>query len=445
MSVAIALAVVVVLTAFTALYVAAEFATVGVRQSRVAQLADDGNPLARRLLPIITDSHRLDRYIAASQIGITLSGLILGAFGQSRLGDSLSALLERSGWTSGAAASTGAALTLLGLTAVNVVFGELVPKSLALQFPTQAALWLYWPMTASLALFRWFIGLLNGSGVLILRALGMHSTDGHRHIHSPDEITMLIAESRDGGLLDDEEQHRLSQALQLGRRTAKQLMVPRRAIHAIDVETTPEALLEWAVESPYTRAPVFRGSIDDIVGLIQTKDVAALYSAQGSCEGWQERIKPMTIVPATLSADRLLSELRLRRARQAIVLDEYGGVDGIVTLEDILAELVGDVADEFKASDAPERLDDGRVRLPGALRLDEAADWLGVEWTDADAGTVGGRVLVALGTVPEGGERLTIDGVELEVERMDGTAIASVIARPLAKSDGDDNGEGDAA
>lgn len=443
MSVAVALAVVVVLTAFTALYVAAEFATVGVRQSRVAQLADDGNPLARRLLPIITDSHRLDRYIAASQIGITLSGLILGAFGQSRLGDGLSALLAQAGWTPRAAASTGAALTLLGLTAVNVVFGELVPKSLALQFPTQAALWLYWPMTASLALFRWFIGALNGSGVLILRALGMHSADGHRHIHSPDEITMLIAESRDGGLLDAEEQHRLSQALQLGRRTAKQLMVPRRMIHAIDVATAPEALLAWAVDSPYTRAPVYRGSIDEVVGLIQTKDIAALYAAQGSAEGWQARVKPMTIVPATLTADRLLSELRLRRARQALVLDEYGGVDGIVTLEDILSELVGDVGDEFKVSDAPERLADGRVRLPGTLRLDEAAEWLGVRWSDDDADTVGGRVLVALGTVPGGGEVLAIDGVEVEVERMDGPAIASLLARPVAGADGD--GGGDAA
>jgi CBS domain containing-hemolysin-like protein len=436
-SVAIALVVVVVLTAFTALYVAAEFATVGVRQSRVAQLADEGHPVARRLLPIISDSHRLDRYIAASQIGITLSGLILGAYGQSRLGDGLGALLERTGWTAAAAASTGTVVTLLALTAFNVVFGELVPKSLALQFPTQVSLWLYWPMTASLAVFRWFIGLLNGSGLIILRLLGVQSADGHRHIHSPDEISMLIAESKDGGLLDAEEEHRLSQALQLGRRTAKQLMVPRRFIHAIEASSDGAAILAWAIDSPFTRAPVYRGQIDECIGFIQTKDVAARFVGQGNADGWQDLIKPITIVPSTLTADRIVAELRARRARLAIVLDEYGGVDGLVTLEDILSELVGGVADEFKADEArPEPLPDGRVRLPGTLRLDEAAEWLGVEWADDKADTVGGRVLVALGTVPDGGERLTIDGVEVEVERMDGPAIRSLIVRPWPGAEG---------
>lgn len=430
MSVAIALAVVVVLTAFTALYVAAEFATVGVRQSRIAQLADDGNPLARRLLPIVTDSHRLDRYIAACQIGITLSGLILGAYGQSRLGDGLSVLLERTGLTAAAAASTGTVVTLLALTAFNVVFGELVPKSLALQFPTQVSLWLYWPMTASLAVFRWFIGLLNGSGLVILRLLGMQSADGHRHIHSPDEISMLIAESKDGGLLDAEEEHRLSQALQLGRRTAKQLMVPRRFIQAIEAGSDGAAVLAWAIDSPFTRAPVYRGQIDDCIGFIQTKDVAARFAAQGNADGWQDLVKPITIVPNTLTADRLVAELRARRARQALVLDEYGGVDGLVTLEDILSELVGDVADEFKADETqPETLADGRIRLPGTLRLEEAAEWLGVAWSDDAAETVGGRVLVALGTVPNGGERLSIDGVEVEVEQMDGPAIRTLLVR----------------
>lgn len=436
MTVAVALAVVVVLTAFTALYVAAEFATVGVRQSRISQLADDGNPLARRLLPIITDSQRLDRYIAASQIGITLSGLILGAYGQSRLGEGLASLLGRGGLTTGAAASTAAVVTLLGLTAFNVVFGELVPKSLALQFPTQVSLWLYWPMTASLAVFRWFIGLLNGSGLLILRLLGMRAADGHRHIHSPDEITMLIAESKDGGLLDAEEQRRLSQALQLGRRTAKQLMVPRRHVHAIDIDSPPTDLLAWAIESPYTRAPVYRGHIDDVVGLIQTKDVAALYARTGGAAGWTALVKPLTKVPSSLTADRLVAELRRRQARLALVLDEYGGVDGIVTLEDILHELVGEVADEFKSVDAPQLLPDGRIRLPGALRLDDAAAWLGVDWADDEADTVGGRVVVALGTVPSGGERLTIDGVEVEVERTDGPAIASIVVRPRPAGNG---------
>lgn len=421
-----------------ALYVAAEFAAVSVRDSRIRQLAHGGSALARRLLPILQDTHKLDRYIAACQIGITLSSLVLGAYGQATIARDLAALLrDAAGMTQTASASTAAVAVLILLTTLQVVFGELVPKSLALQFPTTLALYTYWPMRWSLTLYAVFIAVLNGSGLLLLRLFGMHGHDGgHRHIHSPEELEMLIAESREGGLLKPKEQERLQHALRLGRRTARQLMVPRRLVKMVDAAAPVRRVIEIAIESPYTRLPVYRESRDNVIGLLHTKDLAARYAENGDAlnggiKSLKEVLRPITSVPSGVSADQLLKSLREQRSRLALVLDEFGGVEGIVTLEDVLNELLGEIADEFKGGQpAPERLPDGRVRLPGLLRLDEAEEWTKVLWDDDKADTIAGLVLAELEHLPVEGECVTVDGVTFEVERMDGQAIASLLVTP---------------
>ncbi len=436
----------VLLILVNALYVAAEFAAVGVRRSQVYQLAEEGNSLAKRLLPILEDSHKLDSYIAACQIGITLSSLILGAFGQAAIAPDLAELLRTTvGLEPLAAQSAAAAIILLLLTTFQVVFGELVPKSLALQFPTRMALLTYVPTRWSLALYSWFISVLNGSGLLILKAFGMENAGGHRHIHSPEEIDMLIAESRDGGLLEPEEQQRLHQALHLGRRTARQLMVPRRLVEAVDVDADPERVLQIAMNSPYTRLPVYRGSLDNVIGMLHTKDVAVRFARTGRAPRVEELIRSLIYVPTSVTADRLLAQLRERRGRLAVVLDEHGGFEGIVTLEDVLSELVGGLADEFKGEEPePERLEDGRVRLPGMMLLDEAQEWIGQSLNETEADTVAGWVLDALGTVPRGGERVTIDGLEVEVEQVEHKAIVSVLVTPLHTGEALSGSEGEA-
>ena len=227
--------VILLLILLTALYVAAEFAAVGARRSRLRRLAEDGNALAARILPVVDDAHELDRYIAVSQIGITLSSLILGAYGQAAIAPRVAPLLVSVfGLEADTAESTAAVIVLLTLTILAMIVGELVPKSLALQNPTRAALMTVLPMQWSQRLFSWTIDALNGSGAILLRLLRVPST-GHRHVHSPEEIELLIAESRDGGLLEPEEQVRLHRALRLGLRTASQLMVPRGRLSAIDV------------------------------------------------------------------------------------------------------------------------------------------------------------------------------------------------------------------
>lgn len=424
------LLVILVLIALTALYVAAEFAAVSVRRSRIRQRAEQGDAAAIRLLPYLDDPQALDTYIAASQIGITLTSLIVGAYGQATLAGPLAGVIQSvRSMSDGAARSTAAGIILVSLTVLAMVLGELVPKSLALQFPTQVALRTSLPMRWSLVVFSVFIKFLNGSGALALRAMGVQPA-GHRHIHSPEEIDLLIAESRDGGLLEPDEHRRLRRALQLGIRPARHLMVPRQEIVAVDIDTPADQVLRRMAETPYTRLPVFRGDIDHVEGLLHTKDLFRGYLAGGQLASVRQLMRPILMVHESVTADRLLTLMREKRSHLAIVMDEFGGVAGLVTLDDVLTEVMGEVADEFRANDPrPERLDDGRVRLPGWLRLDEAEPWIGMLW-EGEADTVGGRVMEELGHVPRPGEALTIDGVQVVVEEVSGHAVSSVLCVP---------------
>jgi len=354
--------IIVLLILLTALYVAAEFAAVGVRRSRLRRLAEDGHSLAARILPVVEDPRELDRYIAVSQIGITLSSLILGAYGQATLAPRLAPLFERLFTLDRESAlSTAAVAVLLVLTALAMILGELVPKSLALQDPTRVAIATVLPMQWSQRIFSWSIDLLNGSGLLLMRLLRVPST-GHRHVHSPEEIELLIAESRDGGLLEPEEQVRLHRALRLGLRTARQLMVPRDRLAAIDVEMPFDHVLRVVASSPYSRLPVFRRTLDDIIGILHTKDVVTGF-VQGGRNSLTALLRPIVRVRDSMPADRLLTFLRERRSHQALVVSEQGTVAGLITLEDVLAELLGGVADEFKSV---------KVRAP-RLREDDAS------------------------------------------------------------------------
>lgn len=340
-------AIIFALILLTAVYVAAEFAAVSVRRSRLRRLAEDGHALAALLLPVVDDARLLDRYIAASQIGITLGSLVLGAFGQARLSPNVEPLLLHAGVAPESVESTAAAVVLIGLTVLGVILGELVPKSLALQFPTQTALWTVVPMRWSIRVFGWFIAFLNGSGVWLLKLVGLQST-GHRHIHSPEEIDLLIAESRDGGLLEPEEQVRLHRALRLRLKTARDLMVTRDRLVTMDASTSFDELVRAVASSPYTRLPVWRGSPANLVGMLRTKDVALHYFAASGGDSIDKLVRPMVRVPQTMPADRLLGFLRERRAHNALVTDDNGEVVGLITLEDVVSQLLGVVGDELK-------------------------------------------------------------------------------------------------
>ena len=322
-----------------------------------------------------------------------------------------------------------AGILLVGLTVLSVILGELVPKAIALQYPTQTALFTVLPMQWSLRAYAWLIALLNGSALVILRALQLPRT-GHRHVHSPEEIALLIAESRDGGLLEPQEQVRLHRALRLGLRNAQQLMVPRERLAALNVTTAMPDVMRVVASSPYSRLPVFRNTLDDIVGILHTKEAVLHFVDQGTKGSLMALVRPIPRVPDTMPADRLLAFLRERRSHQAIVANRTGQVAGLITLEDVLGELIGNVADEFKGQRLlPMRLTDGRVRLPGAFPMDRSRVWVDGAWPQ-NSGTVGEFVTHEAGRVPEPGEHLMIGGVGVEIEAVENDAVASLIVSP---------------
>jgi putative hemolysin len=433
-----AILIVIALILVNALYVAAEFAAVSVRRSRIQQLAADGNPLASWLLPVLESPEALDRYIGASQIGITLSSLVLGAYAQSTFAVWLTPYFAALGGLQDLAAqSTSTAVVLLTLTTGQVVFAELVPKLVALQYPTQASLYTFLPMLASLWIYRPFIKFLNGSALLFLRIMGT-PYQAHRHIHSPDEIELLIAESRDGGLLEPDEHRRLQRALRLNLRQAKQLMVPRRRIAALDIETPLHEVIGIVAQSPFSRLPVYRDSLDNIVGILHTKELVRWFVKEGPTTTLADLIRTVPTVHESVTADRVLRELRERRSHQALVVDEFGGTAGLLTLEDVLSELLGHVGDEFKsAHPSAEPLPGGRTRLPASMTVDDAATVLDAKW-DTDAATVGGMVIEALGHLPAPGEIVTIGSHEFEIERIADRTVESVIATELQPGSGED-------
>jgi CBS domain containing-hemolysin-like protein len=424
--------IVALLVAVNALYVAAEFSVVAVQRSQLMPIARGGNGRAAGLLAVLEDGAELDRYIAACQIGITLSSLVAGAYAQATIGLELGPLLEAAfALSSTAAQSSAFVLVLLILTTLQVLLGELVPKSLALQYPEQTALATYLPTRWSASLYRAFIWLLNGSGLLLLKPFGVKA-GGQQHVHSPEEIRILLAESQRGGTLSPDAHRQLERALQLSARTVRQMMTPRSDMYAIDISAPAEEVLQRILESPYSRVPVYQGSLDHILGAVNIKDVATSFAVRGEVSPLDKLIRPIPFVPESLRAHRFVRFLQEQQSSKAIVVDEFGGVHGIISIEDVLSQLFGELGDELKQPDpGAEPLEDGTVRLPGFMGLDEAEPWLGTRW-EGSAATVGGHVIAQLGRLPIEGEQLSIDGVLVTVTEMSPTTVRSIVVHPFS-------------
>jgi len=422
--------VIAALVAVNALYVAAEFAAVAIQRSQLAPLARDGSRRAAGLLAVIEDGAQLDRYIAACQIGITLSSLIAGAYGQATIAVELTPILESvAGLTSASAESVAFVAVLLILTAVQVVLGELVPKSLALQFPEETALATYLPTRWSVSLFRGFIWVLNGSGFVLLRPFGI-TPGGHQHVHSPEQIEFLLAESQRGGALSPDAHRRLRRGLQLSARTVRQMMTARGDLYAIEASTPPDEILGQILRSPYGRLPVYRGALDNIIGAVSTEDFVGVYAARRAVPPLAELIRPIPFVPESLPAHRFVRFLQEQRSTKAIVVDEFGAVKGIISIEDLLGELFGELGDELKQPDrSAEPLPDGSVRLAGWMGLHEAERWLVRPWV-GPAATIGGHVVACLGRLPSEGERVEVDGVPVTIGAMSPTGVRWIVVPP---------------
>jgi putative hemolysin len=423
------------LIAVNALYVAAEFAAVAVQKSQIVPMARQGNVRAVGLMSVLESGVELDRYIAACQIGITFTSLIAGAYGQATLALQLAPWLgARLGLEAADAQTSAFIVVLLSLTVLQMVLGELVPKALALQYPERVALATFQPMRWSVSVYRGFIWLLNGSGFLLLRPFGVRP-GGHQHVHSPEELATLFAESRRGGTLAPAAHRRLQRGLELSSRSVRQMMTPRGELHAIEVSTPPEELLQKVLHSPYSLLPVYRGSLDNILGAVSSKALVAYFAGTGTLPPVEALLRPIPFAPEALRSHGLVRFLQRARSSKAIVVDEHGGVQGIISAEDVLWELFGEITDELsEPPSSAELLAGGALRLPGSMRLEEAARCLGARWRGS-AATVGGHVTGALGRLPVEGDRLVIDGVEVTVTAMSVTSVLWVSAVPASSAD----------
>jgi len=419
--------IVALLIALNALYVAAEFGAVAAQRSQIAEQAQRGNERAARLLSVLGDGAALDRYIAACQLGITLSSVVAGAYCQATVARGLVPWVEQT-WQLQPSSAENATfvLVLIVLTVLQVVLAELVPKSVALQFPERVALATYLPLRA----FAWscggIIGLLNGSGFLLLRPFGVQR-GGQLHVHSPDELAILFSESRRGGKLSPASHARLARGLRLSTRTVRQMMTPRSEIQALEVTASGAELLQKVADSPYGQLPVYRGTLDRILGSVSTKVVAERFAATGTVPSLEELVSPLPFVPDALRSHQLVRFLQREHSTKAIAIDEHGGVQGIISITDVLWELFGEIGDELAEPAARiETLPGGRVRLPGALRLNDAELWLPKRW-EGPAMTVGGHIVAALGRLPVEGEQVEIGGVRLTVTEMCPTAVRWIV------------------
>ena len=425
-----ALGVISLLIFVNAFYVAAEFATVSARRARLAQMAEEGHRLANLVLAIVTSPERLDNYIAACQLGITLSSLVLGFYGQAALAPLLVPWLTRLGLASPVAAASVAATTiLLVLTTLQVLLGELVPKSIGVQYPERLALLTALPMQWSLRLFRPLIWFFNGSGRLVLRLLGLPPATEQVHVHSPEEILVLVEESTSGGLLDEEERRLLENTLRLRNLHVGDIMIPRTQILAAPADRLCNELLELLAESPHSRLPLYEGSIDNIVGIVHLKDLLCLYD-QNPTAPVRGVMRKVLFIPMTTPVEEALKQLQRERTHLAIVLDEYGGTAGMITVEDLIEEIFGEFRDEFDvASPFIQELPGHRVLVRGDMPIDDLNEVLEPKLpTKAypDIHTIGGLVLAALGRVPEVGEEVPIGSHCFRVEKMEGRRVAAL-------------------
>ncbi|MGV9410742.1 hemolysin family protein [Nocardia sp. NPDC003693] len=432
----------IALTAGTALFVAAEFSLTALERSTVESHARDGDRRARQ----VRQAHRtLSFQLSGAQLGITITTLITGYIAEPVLARILEPVFEALGVDDGPAHTISLVLALVLATSLSMIYGELVPKNIAIAAPLATARWTAGPMIWFSTVFRWMINFLNGAANWAVRRMGIEPAEELRSARSPQELGSLVRTSALHGALDQRTAQVVDRSLQFGDRSAEELMTPRVKIESLDLDDTVADLIEIAAETGYSRFPVIDGDLDNTLGVVHVKQAFLHPIAARRTVKLRDIAQPVPIVPASLDGDEVLERVRRDGMQVALVVDEYGGTAGIVTMEDIIEEILGDVRDEHDE----EELDVRRTSLgwdcSGLLRIDEVSRTTGYDAPEGEYETVGGLVLTRLGRIPvEGDEVLlpepgnghytdphTRGGWLAKVERMDGRRIDRVLLRPI--------------
>lgn len=413
-------------------FVASEFALVSVRQTRISQLAKEGDSTAK-----ITESalKELDKYIAATQLGITIASIALGWVGEATLAKIIHPLFDFLPFVSGTIAThtLAVAIAFIVITFMHVVIGELMPKSIALQYPEKTTLLITKPLVLIAKIFTPFIFLLNGFGNWFLKLLRIPPAHPSHSVHTEEEINMIIEESYKGGVLNETENFILKNTLKFSDLIAKQIMVPRCNVVTISENIDLKDLDKILQENQYSRYPVHNGSFDNIIGILHVKD---LYPYLRDCDenfSLANILRKPLLVPETMTTDMLLKNFKENKTEIAIVMDEFGGMSGIISLEDVLEEILGDVQDEFDDEEKEiKKVDENKYIVDGLLRIDEFFEFFEINRKEDEVETIGGFVQKLLGCIAKKNDKVCVEHLHIKVIETNGRRINKLLVEKSA-------------
>jgi CBS domain containing-hemolysin-like protein len=412
-------------------FVAAEFALVSVRPTRIAELEAQGDARAKWVQKAISNP---DRFIAATQLGITLASLSLGWIGEPALSGLLYPVLSLfpAAIEEDLSHTLSAAIAFAIITFLHVVIGELAPKSIALQHPDRTSLAVARPTVWSEWLFKPAIWALNGAGNALLRWVGVEPASGHELMHSVDELKMLVTASAEGGIVEDQAEEMLHAVFDFGELIIRQVMIPRTEMIAIPENATSDEILHLSIDHPYSKFPVYTESQDQIIGVVHMKDlIPALNCDEPVTLKAKDLMREAIFIPETARVSALLPTFRARRQHIAIVLDEYGGTAGIVTLSDLLEEIVGEMSDIFEGEQDIEPQPDGSIIVDGLTLIEDVNELFKLRLEDPNYDTIAGYMLGRLERLARVGDIVIVENYKIQVEAMEGYRIARVSIEQL--------------
>jgi CBS domain containing-hemolysin-like protein len=414
-----------VLILLNGFFVAAEFALVGARPTRLREKAKKGSRLAHFTELLVTQ--RLDQVIACTQLGITIASLLVGWIGEQTLASVFMSFLHflPLGIAAVSAHTLAAAIAFILITFMHVVIGELIPKTIGIRYPNRAAIFVSQPIRFAMFLFKPFVWLLNGSGNLFLKLFGISPASGHQMVHSVEELKLLIDATHESGGLNVMEKDLLQKVFKFGDLVARQVMVPRTEMTCLHVNATLQEVVTAAQKTGHTRFPIYEKDLDNIVGILHMKDL--VHMAPLESINLSQVMKEAHFVPEAMPIVQLLSFLRQKHTQMVIVVDEFGGTSGLVTLEDVIEEIIGDFYDEHhRVVQDIVPLSQNEALLRARVRLDELNERFGLNLKSEEADTIGGYVLQELGMIPHVGDYIEVPGATIHVEEMGNKKIKTL-------------------
>lgn len=429
----IPIGVILTLVLLNGLFVAAEFALVGARRSRIAALAEGGNGAARWLLGVLSRPNGKDGYVAVAQLGITLSSIGLGMYGEPAVAKWLYGPFESWGLSYAAAHTVGFIVALSFITFLHVVFGEMIPKALALQGPEKVSVQINPLMRLFDVLFRPLVAVLNFLALSLMRLLGIPEPGKDAGLYSSKELAIVTEETAESGQLGDVQRHLIHSIFELEERTAEELMTSRPRMEALEVGSPVAEVTARIAASPRSRYPVYEGNLDNVIGVLHIKDfMRARVQARPLRLG--QLVRPLPSVAAGATAEELLSLFKRERVHAALVVDEFGGTLGFVTMDDLMQDVIEE--EDLAGTDWVTRNEDGSLTLDGEVTLSELAEDYGVPLEHSEVTTVAGLVLAECGVVPEAGTTVHLQGHDLTVQEVQGHKVTRLRLRSVPEAAG---------